>query len=82
MFSLRGPVGLGNDKVGLQYFKIDIMIEELKFAVRFMESHTFNSHHMREYSKTLIVKILPMHIKCYTKKLKESPKTCLANHIG
>ena len=42
---LRGPVGLGNDAIGLQYFKINITIEELKFAyyiVRFMESHTFN----------------------------------------
>ena len=32
IFSLRGPVGLGNDRVGLQYFKINITIEELKFA--------------------------------------------------
>ena len=32
MFSLRRPVGLGNDEIGLQYFKIDITIEELKFA--------------------------------------------------
>ena len=31
-FSLRGPVGLGNDRIGLQYFKINIMIEELKFT--------------------------------------------------
>ena len=49
IFLLRGLVGLGNDEIGLQYFKIDITIEELKFAYfygeiyRFTESHTFNS---------------------------------------
>ena len=28
IFSLRGPVGVGNDEMGLQYFKIDISIEK------------------------------------------------------
>ena len=30
----------------LQHFN-DMTIEELKFVVRFMESHIFNSHHVR-----------------------------------
>ena len=30
--SLREPVSLGNDKIGLQHFKINITIEVLKFA--------------------------------------------------
>ena len=37
IFLLRGPVGLRNDEIGLQYFKINITIEELKFAYFYSE---------------------------------------------
>ena len=32
IFSLSGLVRLGNDEIGLQCFKINMTIEELKFA--------------------------------------------------
>ena len=58
-----GPIRLGNDEIGLQYFNTKSRLKNsslLTFKERFMESHTFNSHHVREYmdSKTLIGKIL------------------------
>ena len=57
-------MGLGNDEIGLQNFKINIMIEEFKFAYvlydeiyEFTESCTFNSENHMD-SKTMIGKIL------------------------
>ena len=58
-----GPVILSNNMTGLQNFKINITIEELKFAYfyseiyGFTESHTFNSENHMD-SKTLIGKSL------------------------
>ena len=44
IFSLRGPFGLGNDEVGLQYFKIDIIT---RYNVHGILVTSFNYHVMK-----------------------------------
>ena len=51
IFSLRGPVALENNVIGLQYFKIIMTIEEIKFAYFYSEIYEIpclQPHHVRE----------------------------------
>ena len=55
IFLVRGPFGLSNDDLGLQYFNIDIIMR-----CQYLQNPSSSLNHMMKYmdGKTLVGKIL------------------------